>query len=223
MPLEQVVSAFAQENIDRLNTAYQWKIPLGFPLGALEPSDFKATDCKNLKRALNHAWLNGDDAHKANLERWYVVVFGGVRGNNPETLSNYSTSSCDELIQLGANGIASWSKMLCVRDPLEYPIFDARVSISLNCLLHSNDLLGQGMLPILASQNRRIKRANELLQNIQPRPYYLNNFYTEYCSTLRRVAFQMSTPTRLVSVMDLEMLLFALAEELIENRLNFNV
>lgn len=219
MTLEETLCLFARNNIGQIDEVYNWEIPTNFPSGNIVSSSCMATDSKNLKIALNNAWKEGDANHKANLEKWYVVDFGGVKRNKSETLSEYASKTSSELISIGKKGIASWSKMLCVRNPLEYPIFDARVAISLNCLLRSSGLLHQGKFPVLESQNNSIKRANNLLKNIRPSPADRINFYTEYCSTLKNVAVKISTPKKIVTVMDLEMLLFALAPSLIEEHL----
>ncbi len=215
MTLEEVVFSFSKENISRLPSVYKWRIPTAFPSGDLKTTGCSATDSKNLKEALHKAWVSANDTHRAKLERWYVEDFGGVKSNNPLTLASYSKTSSADLVRLGRKGIASWSKMLCVRDPSTYLIFDARVSISLNCLLYSNGLLKQGMFPVLASQNQKIKHANKILREIKPRPAERSDFYKDYRDVLKRVASRLNTPKVPVSAMDLEMLLFAQAEDLV--------
>lgn len=219
MTLEEVVFSFSKENISRLPSVYKWRIPTTFPGGNITSSSVSATDSKKLKESLHTAWGHANVKDKAKLESWYVVVFGGVRSNNPKTLANYSSKSTHDLVQLGRKGIASWSKMLCVRDPSKYLIFDARVAVSLNSLLYSNGLLAQGMFPVLASQNKKIKQANKILREIKPRPPERHDFYNEYCDLLKLVAGKLSTSEAPVSAMDLEMLLFAQAEDLVTNHL----
>ena len=147
--------------------------------------------------------------------KYYIKDWGGIRTNRPETIKKYTASTTEELINtLGKRGIASWSKALVVKDSENYAIFDARFSISLNCIqiLHKKkDIV---LFPILSSRNNVIKRGIDQLK-ILARNYNWtkaseNNFYMQYIDILKSVAKAKET-----NIATIEMLLFAKAEELV--------
>lgn len=65
-----------------------------------------------------------------------VLKWGGILGNNEETILKYATQSAESLCSL-SEGVASWSKVLAFRYPDKYFIYDYRVAFVLNYILVS--------------------------------------------------------------------------------------
>ena len=59
-----------------------------------------------------------------------VLKWGGILGNNEETILKYATQSAESLCSL-SEGVASWSKVLAFRYPDKYFIYDYRVAFVL--------------------------------------------------------------------------------------------
>ena len=66
-----------------------------------------------------------------------VLKWGGILGNNEETILKYATQSAESLCSL-SEGVASWSKVLAFRYPDKYFIYDYRVAFVLNYILVSH-------------------------------------------------------------------------------------
>jgi hypothetical protein len=117
------------------------------------------------------------------LARYYVAKWGGIKRNSDAILSKYVTDDPVALAGRGKTGIASWSKVLCIRDPAKYAIFDARVSASLNCLQISNPVIQPAMFPCLSTQNADVKEANKNIRSIAAKncwPQANKLFYQNY-------------------------------------------
>jgi hypothetical protein len=174
-----------------------------------------------LKQGLHARW-RAQPAHRADLEKYYVVDWGGVRSNKPETLAVYHGSDARANIARGDKGIASWSKALCVRDPLEFAIFDARVSASLNALqvIHRGRIGAPLRFPLLASRKLAVVRGTALLrrhfqQHAWPRVD--QGFYDAYLRLCKAVGERIGSPSAPMPVYAVEMALFAHTEELLRD------
>jgi hypothetical protein len=177
--------------------------------------DWNAT----LKHRLHDAWVTRP-GRRAELERYYIRDWGGVRGNRPETLETYHRAGADENIARGKTGIASWSKALCVRDPLQYAIFDARVSASLNALqiIYQARIDVPIRFPVLASQNRQVMDGNAQLKRhfaIHGWPGEPAGFYRDYLELCRSAGARLGVPGEPLPIYAVEMALFAHTEELL--------
>jgi disulfide oxidoreductase YuzD len=215
--IEKAIEQYCDLNLTNENNWYNWSIDMNNL-----PEQINISDGNNyeqniqLKQDLNKLWAKtNNQEEKENLIKYYIKDWGGIRTNRPETIKKYTASTAEELINtLGKRGIASWSKALVVKDFENYAIFDARVSISLNCIqiLHKKkDIV---LFPILSSRNNVIKRGNDQLK-ILARNYNWtkvseNNFYMQYIDILKSVAKAKET-----NISTIEMLLFAKAEELV--------
>ena len=62
------------------------------------------------------------------IATWYVSVWGGIRANKIGTIERYVRLSEEQLAASDLQGVATWSKILTVRNPNYYPIYDARVA-----------------------------------------------------------------------------------------------
>jgi len=211
--LRDSVLAHFTEYGPQLDAAYRWRIPalpdgIHFETG----SDSLAQATVRLRRILNKAWHEGP-VSRHDIARWYVARWGGVKRNLPETLNDYITAPEGELETRGTKGIASWSKVLVVRNPDLYAILDARVATSLNAL---QLIAGHGqpiLFPNLRNQNDTIDEFQKWLRARRyGRPSYLPKtaVYPTYLRVLREVAGGVGK----ASLDEIEMSLFADAENL---------
>ena len=131
-------------------------------------------------------------------------------------MEEYSKLSASQLIKNGKKGIASWSKAIVVHDPNEYAIFDARVAISLNCIQKLYGLNDAVLFPVLPSRNKIVALGNKLIKATAKseswEKAYEENFYTQYLKILNYVAKELNS-----DISTIEMLLFAKAEELVQD------
>lgn len=216
MKLRDALIRLCNENINQTNDWYSWrtideaKLPSGISLP--EGNHYQKNIA--LKVKLNQLWLGEHDiTRQEEVIKYYISTWGGVRGNKSARISEYASQLPDQLIGRGKGGVASWSKALVVRDPNQYAIFDARVSVSLNCLqiLDNTDI--KTLYPVLPSQNKSITHANARIKEIARVDGWniLSNstFYESYLSLIRDVARECQTDKSTV-----EMLLFSKAIDL---------
>lgn len=202
----------AQEDL-RLTETYKWKVPDGAPVAPFNTSGLSLADANmRLKRSLSEAWhLSGSD--RAALARWYVGRWGGIYANKDATLQGYVLLPEDELERAPLAGVATWSKILAMRDPTRYAIFDARVSAALNALQ-----IAQGADPILfpdlLSRNSAVRAFQGWVraEHSGVRRVRKERAYPDYMALLREVGGRLNhnSPDRA------EMVLFANAESLIQ-------
>ena len=134
MNLVQAISAFAKPLLHS-TVWYDWPIPdAKLPSGIVVKPGSSYQRNIDLKHALHSAWIKGDKARRYELACFYVRDWGGIKRNSEDKLRRYAAASADELISNGYDGVATWSKILCMHDPDRYAIFDARVSVALNAL-----------------------------------------------------------------------------------------
>jgi hypothetical protein len=221
--LINIVTDYVREKMDTGTSWYDWpfdanKVPQGVLVGSVEGGDWYARNV-DLKQRLNKTWQVFPE-RRLELERYYIADWGGVRGNRAETLARYHSATAAENIANGDVGIASWSKALCVRDPLAFAIFDARVSASLNALqvIHAARIAQPVRFPLLASRHGTVRNGGRrLTRYFQDRawPAKLDTFYTNYLSLCVSVATDAGKPESPLPLYTVEMLLFAHAEELL--------
>ena len=177
----------------------------------------------DLKFKLHTAWGNylatNQEYELYNLAKYYVSTWGGVHRNSHQTLKNYIESEPSSLILAQKQkGVASWSKVLCIRNPEEYAIFDARVAFTLNALQFLASVEPKEFIrfPILPSRNGSINRATPILRQYfsKNKISETNNYYQNYLSILKSAEFKD------YKICEIEMLLFtaagALASKLFE-------
>jgi hypothetical protein len=78
------------------------------------------------------ARLAGSATDRIALAKEYIEEWGGIRSNGDGKIEGYALQPSSKLIGLGLSGISSWSKLLSIRNPRKYAIYDARVAFSLN-------------------------------------------------------------------------------------------
>jgi hypothetical protein len=213
--LKSIIKDFCKENLKKDYDWYHWKIKNDYlPHGIQLLDESRVFRNLSLKEQLHSKWSQSDIKTKGELIEYYIVRWGGIRGNKKETLDIYKTNSAQELINRGVNGVSSWSKALVLHDSNKYAIFDSRVSCSLNYLQIINDSKNKILFPILSSQNREITIANKNLKLISRdwKKLGYNEFYNFYLELLSATANELST-----NISTIEMLLFAKATAIIDN------
>ena len=216
MNLEEVIARLAGKTLDSKENWYSWKINeerLSQKTGiALKNASLFEKNIE-LKESLRHRLERCDPDLREKLIRYYVADWGGVRSNSTETIRRYSSSSPSLLISSGKNGVASWSKVLCIIDPSKYAIFDARVSIALNSLQFLFSTENKELYPVLPSRNGLIKQAGTHLKSIaQDEGWEVLEetvFYNQYLDVLKTVSKGLDDRIGVI-----EMVLFAKAVDL---------
>jgi len=205
--LEAAVSGYVAEALPTLDEVYKWNIPDEVPFGFKRGVDSCARANMRLRRFLRELWIN-EPTLQLEIANWYVNVWGGIKANKPETIKRYVGLSETTLATSGWRGVATWSKILAVRNPDAYPIYDARVSAALSAIQFMNDIKTPIIFRQVSSRNTVISKFQQWLSlqsaNRQSRTY------GDYVLLLNAVAkkFELASPE------EVEMLLFANAEAL---------
>ncbi len=135
--LRHAITEYAKQFIDETNDWYSWRTINEdiLPEGVVLPEGNQYSKNIALKSQLNQKWqASSSDEERADLTKYYISDWGGIKTNGSASLAEYLTKSAEELILKGKKGIASWSKAIVLHDQNKYAIFDARVAISLNCI-----------------------------------------------------------------------------------------
>ena len=211
--LQQAINDYLFKNIDKVQAEYKWKISFDkFPV------EYEIKDGTDYELAINlrkfiFSKISENHSKSRELQTWYVREWGRVRGNKPETLNGYIDSESADLISLGEGGIATWSKILSVRDPTRYAIFDARVSLSLNLIQISKSISDSIFFPQLPSQNRLVTSAQkQVIKNIGSYVVVGQSidFYSKYLMLLNEFCLE----NKKYDIQSCEMVLFAAAIDL---------
>jgi hypothetical protein len=214
MTLIEAVTKLASKSLKGENSWYVWEIDRNkIPKGVTITIGSQYSENLKLKYELHKLFKMGDKKMNAELIEYFIKTWGKIKGNKPETMENYKNETHPKkLIEKGVKGVASWSKALTIHDPDKYAIFDARVSVSLNCLQIINSTTSKLLFPLLPSQNNKIKHTNKLLKGNCMKRWDLaqnNCFYLQYIGLLKAVAKEVKS-----NIVTIEMLLFAKAEDL---------
>lgn len=166
MNIKNALLNFSKENIGNLSSIYKWPINLDhLPIKLNINGDDSYEKNIDLRFQLHSSYLDSKTfEEKYSLIKWYIYNWGGVKTNNQETLELYTSSSPQELIDRGSQGIASWSKALSIINPIEYAIYDARVAMSINALQIIHNVDSHEYYPPLLSRNKTINSCKEQLK-----------------------------------------------------------
>ena len=216
-----LIDYFATEG-PHLDELYNWNIPEIVPFGLFKrQTDSCARANMRLRRFLAEAWRN-KAAQRIEIAQWYVSVWGGIRANKNGTIAKYVSLPETELAASGPQGVATWSKILAVRNPDTYPIYDARVCASLSAVQFINRIESPILFPQVPSRNSKIIGFQEWI-NRKPSGSVTkvrrHRAYGDYVSLLSTVAKK----SGLTSPEEVEMVLFANAETLVDQILNSSV
>lgn len=179
-----------------------------------------------LKWHLAEHWSRSDFDEKVRIAQWLVKEWGGIKRNRPETILGYVNQADAFRPATPFAGVASYSKILSIKDPAKFAIFDARVSIALNAIqlvmlrdgaIPSHSLLLFNMPP---GQNRSVAKfakaaRRERLLKYGFRLVERDSTYSTYLAVLLAVTGIAGAP----SLLDAEMILFVRAERLSEEAL----
>lgn len=203
------------ENIPLLQDKYYWKISYKYIPVHINPN-LNATSYnqnKNLRLCLSRYFSSCDDNEKIKVITWYIKNWGGIRRTKENTIKEYTLSNEDDLIAKKSKGISSWSKALSIRNPLKFAIYDARVASALNSIQIIYNVDEKIYFPHLSSRNTKIIESNKIRNEI--RKYWKNgeeiDFYRYYLKILDELVKKIGNG---IDAHDIEMLLFADAEEL---------
>lgn len=213
--LEATLVSYAKQHLPTLPNDYLWKFDPEVVLTDFGVTVTGATwydKTRALKRGLSQVWSSRPNERTA-LADYAVRVWGGVKRNAPTTMGGYVQTVSQGAVPQSHKGIASWSKVAAFSDPGKHAIFDARVSFSLNAI----QLLSGGgqcwWFPHLAGRNKLLVETWPVLKThaaVQKwTPIDSKQVYSTYIALLTSVARSLRT-----DIDDVEMLLFAKAEEL---------
>jgi hypothetical protein len=219
MSLKESITTLSKNTLDRNNDWYSWKKInekfLESKFGITLPSGNQYTKNIALKKRLHEKWMKADKNEKIQVIKYYISTWGGIHRNSREKIDFYSDSNPKTLIDKGSDGVASWSKALCIYDPKKYAIFDARVSASLNALQVMDVSEIPMLYPACSSRNATIVSANKFIKThsekngcieLDPQKFYMN-----YLHVITEVSEFLS-----VNVCTIEMILFSKSEELVK-------
>jgi hypothetical protein len=211
--LKDILKTFYTNYHDDKTDWYHWVIKdIYLPKGIELTNESKVKRNLQLKEKLHSLWVKSNEKTKGDLIEYYIVKWGGIKGNKKESLDFYKTSTSQQLMNRELKGVSSWSKALVIHDCNKYAIFDARVSTALNYLQIINKSKDYFLFPILQSQNKKITDANKHIKEISKSWNKLENdkFYEFYIELLSETATELNT-----NISTIEMLLFAYATNLI--------
>jgi hypothetical protein len=141
-PLSPLVAAVAHYVAHHENraAAYVWKVSetawaaLASGFDRSRYADDLPRQNIELKRHLASHWASAALDEKIRIATWIVSDWGGIRRNSPMTILGYVNQADAERPATPFFGISSYSKILSIKDPHRYAIFDARVAASLNAI-----------------------------------------------------------------------------------------
>jgi len=173
-----------------------------------------------LKKHLASYWATASLDEKITIATWIVRDWGGIRRNSEMTVLGYVNQADAERPATPFRGISSYSKILAIKDPKKYAIFDARVAASLNAiqLLAIRKAESRAPQPIFfaapESQNKTIRKfcsaaSSKALKNKGFVPLAYDEIYGRYIELLKQMHRTVGR-----SILEIEMFLFAEAERI---------
>lgn len=231
--LASVISSFLNNPKSTFNSyEYAWSVGNAarnsLPVSAItfdwaEYDQDTKTGNKNLRHHLSEIWQAATDSEKNALANWIVKDWGGIKGNKPKTIqAHIDLIESDDEIPL--KGIASSSKILSIKAPETFAIYDARVAAALNAIqicIDSEQAFQPLHFPYLDSRNSKItafcRVANKsmLLENGFSE-VTKKHVYQRYLSLLHKITNRLNTNRKpeKIQIIDIEMYLFSEAEAL---------
>ncbi|MCK8495573.1 hypothetical protein M0L20_27150 [Spirosoma sp. RP8] len=228
IPVDSFIRFFSDQLV-KLESLYKWPVRLktkealpGFPWHEWAMQSGSASECIALKKYLTQAWNTSDEADKKKLARWIVTDWGGVRSNRPARLEAHWHLIHGDLKKMPVEGIASYSKILTLKDCTQYAIYDARVAACLNAIQLQMKPDEPVFFPYIPSQNQYFRQwpKSENFVNVFSKRRLVSNddwhelekheTYTAYLNLL--YALKGSFPG--TEIYHFEMILFSLAIQL---------
>lgn len=178
-----------------------------------------------LKWHLAKHWASAALDEKIRIATWIVSDWGGIRRNSEMRILGYVNQADAERPATPFAGISSYSKILAIKDPDRYAVFDARVAASINAIqlldvsrrrLTPSDALA---FAIPAGRNSAVTdfRNNDgALASLARRGFALvetDSIYGAYSRLLNDIKCRVGG----LSLLQIEMVLFARAPALCED------
>jgi hypothetical protein len=211
--LGKALTSYIEEKFFSLRDSYKWDFSIeNFPNKEYKFEGQTPYENSKLLRQFIHLAISQNDDLKVEYQKWYVRDWGGVRGNNDATIETYISTPSSDLFKLETRGIATWSKILCVRDPSQFSIYDARVALALNSLQRRHLIKNPLLFPLLPSQNKSfVLPRHKLITDSLFFSSQVPQFYSTYLSLLTGAA-----NNKPWDIQDIEMILFSNSKELSE-------
>jgi hypothetical protein len=214
MNFQDTLNAYLLKHSNQIKISYRWPFSTkAFPLPYTKQSSNDYQNSLDLREFI-HKKIKTKSEKSSELQTWYVKYWGGVKTNRESTFEDYLQTSSEDLIKKrGEKGIASWSKMLSVRDPSAFAIYDARVALSLNTISLKKSSKPNLFFPQLPSRNKKIVEAQAFIKKYA-KSKNLNSeseFYSHYLCFLRQAVSDCGNQFDMQTA---EMVLFANAEDL---------
>lgn len=205
MNLVDALVAICHENVENISTWGRWTInEKNLPDDIALSSGNWFEKNLELREKLHQKWKHANTEEKTHLLKWYIQVWGRVKWISDESFEFYATASPETLMSMGMNGVASWSKALCVYDPYQYANFDAKISSSLNTIQILYNVEDLRIFPIFPTRSKNIQNQNKKIKYIAEKRNYqfLNSleFYQFYLDTLKSAKLKMKQfyPVKLI-------------------------
>lgn len=208
---------YFKDNLENVRKDYSWN-----------GQGYTETVC--VKSRLHNLWKEANNQQERYMLAEQIVKdWGGIRSNKAGTIEKHvrNCQEHDENWDWPLQGIASYSKILAIKDPIRYAIYDSRVAIALNAAQYvCNACKGiifnyvprrkptenKKCLDLFIADERFSKRTLQKERGWQKIPRMKT--YRVYMETLRglQLEFRQSQKFRDIEIYDLEMSLFANAE-----------
>ena len=148
-----------------LNVDYVWDIPEKLPIPFARGNDSRARANIRLRRELRNAWTN-EPARRYELAAWYIRDWDGIKRNDDATIKVYCDSAEAELASSRWKGVATWSKILAIRNPEKYPIYDARVAAAIAAIQLLKGTTNPVLFPQVPSRNKAIAEFQHRIKKV---------------------------------------------------------
>lgn len=113
-------------------------IPFQFDFSIYNQSNYDSMWQMNidLHDAMNEYWseIKHDTPKLNEFATWVVKDWGGIAGNDEDTIQEYCAKSFTPWLLIRNDGVASYSKILSAKDRKRFFILDGRVAATLNVL-----------------------------------------------------------------------------------------
>ena len=157
--------SFFADQLKMLDEIYNWPVKAktkaalpDFPWHEWETQSGSAKECIALKKYLSKTWTISTEGDKKKLARWIVAEWGGVRSNRAATLEAHWQLINNDAGKMPLQGVASYSKMLTLKDCSQYAIYDARVAACLNAVQLQLKPEQSVFFPYIPSQSQHFRQ-----------------------------------------------------------------
>jgi len=226
----EVVGAFVEyfkSELPVLEKSYKWKIP---DVEGFEHSGDKGfLPNVKLKEYFNEQWKNSTPDKKVKLAKVVVSDWGGVRANNPSTITRYVDELSKENPETPLGGVASYSKIFSITDLERYAIYDARVAVSLNAIQINSGVSEGVAFNYIPGRNNTTGHSGKKIGFTFHEPFKIKNLILSGWSRIKRdhtYEVYLDLLNKCLEhlpgskLYELEMVLFAKAEELAVEAMN---